>query len=165
MHPWMRCTTGVAGFIVLADGRAYAAANWATDAAVRAIAIEIDDEPLRQWVAAQQSEFVGMGMTNVDLREIAPQYHSALHAAIRAAYGRACRDGFEQLDQQNTFTDGWLKRFGELVEMLDRSEAGEPPELFNPHLRETIPATGRRVGPGWEGLRDLPHQPNRPPGT
>ena len=142
------------GFIVLEDGRAYSSAAWATDATVRAIAGEVDDEPLRQWMLAQQSEFVGMGMTNIDLREIAPQYRPVLHAAIRSAYARVRRDGFERLDEHNEFTAGWLKSFGELVEMLDRSEVGEPAESFNPHMRATIPDRGQRVGPGWEPSSD-----------
>src|SRR5215468_4985983 len=61
----------VGGFIVLEDGRAYAAANWATDATLRAISREVSDPALRAWLLAQQSEHVGMGMTSVDLREIA----------------------------------------------------------------------------------------------
>lgn len=142
------------GFIVLEDGRAYSSAAWATDATVRAIAGEVDDGPLRRWLLAQQSEFVGMGMTSIDLREIAPRYRPVLHAAIRSAYARVRRDGFEQLDEHNEFTAGWLKTFAELVEMLDRSEAGEPAEAFNPHMRATIPARGQRVGPDWDSNPD-----------
>ena len=66
------CAAQSAGFIVLEDGRAYAAANWAADATLRAISREVSDGDLRQWLLAQQSEQVGLGMTSVDLREIAP---------------------------------------------------------------------------------------------
>jgi hypothetical protein len=50
----------VGGFIVLEDGRAYAAASWATDATLRAVSREVSDPALRAWLLAQQSEHVGM---------------------------------------------------------------------------------------------------------
>ena len=55
-------------------GRAYAASNWATDATLRAIAAEVVDPDLDAWLLDQQSTVVAMGMTSVDLREMAPQY-------------------------------------------------------------------------------------------
>jgi hypothetical protein len=64
----------MAGFIVMEDGRAYAASNRATDAVIRAIAVEVEDREFRAWLLQQQSQFVGMGMTSVDLREVAPKY-------------------------------------------------------------------------------------------
>jgi hypothetical protein len=141
----------VAGFIVLEDGRAYAAANWATNATLRAISREVSDDDLRQWLLAQQSGQVGMGMTSVDLREIAPHYRSVLHAAIRHAYERVAREGrFESLRTGDDSWAGWVQLFGELVEMLSRSEAGEPPGDFNPRMRTLMPATGRHRGPGWD---------------
>ena len=82
----------VGGFIVLEDGRAYAASNWATDAMLRAISREISDHALRQWLLAQQSERVGMGMTSVDLREIAPHYRTVVHVAIRRAHERVMKE-------------------------------------------------------------------------
>lgn len=141
----------VAGFIVLEDGRAYAAANWATDAALRAIGREIRDGGLREWLLEQQSVFAGMGMTSVDLREIAPQFRPVLRAAIRDAHSRLVRDGgFEELKAGTQWWDGWLKRFDDLAEMLRRCEAGEPAREFNPHMRDLLPATGDHAGPGWD---------------
>jgi hypothetical protein len=58
-------------------------------------------------------------------------------------------NGFEDLDARNTSAEGWLARFADLVTMLGKSEAGEPPQDFNPHMRATIPARGGQVGPGW----------------
>jgi hypothetical protein len=140
----------VGGFIVLADGRAYAASNWATDATLRAIARSVTDDPLRTWLLAQQSEVVGMGMTSVDLREIAPQLRPVMASAIRDAFRRVQAEGrFDQLTAGDTYWDGWLQLFADLVEMLDRSEAGEPPSDFNPHMRGLLPSRNGRVGPGW----------------
>jgi hypothetical protein len=51
-------TYPVVGFIVLEDGRAYAAPNWA-DATLRAISRKASDPALRAWLLAQQSEHVG----------------------------------------------------------------------------------------------------------
>ena len=139
------------GFIVLEDGRAYAVANWATDATLRAISREVSDPALRAWLLAQQSEHVGMGMTSVDLREIAPRFRPVLRAAIRRAYERVINDDrFENLHPGDNWWAEWLKAFHDLVEMLARSEAGEPAESFNPHMRALIPPTGRQQGPGWD---------------
>lgn len=141
----------MAGFIVLEDGRAYAAANWAADAALRAIGREIGDAALREWLLAQQSELAGMGMTSVDLREVAPRFRPVLRAAIRDAHARLWRDGgFEHLKAGDAWWDGWLRRFDDLAEMLRRCEAGEPPQAFNPHMRAVLPPTGNRAGPGWD---------------
>jgi hypothetical protein len=144
----------VAGFIVLEDGRAYAASGWATDATLRVVARSVEDEPLRTWLLAQQRAF-GSGITNVDLRELAPQHRPVMRSAIRDAYRQVGIDGgFEDLVQEQDPGPGWIRRLGELVEMLDRAEAGEAPEVFNPHMRELLPASGRRAGPGWDSLGD-----------
>ena len=58
------------GFIVFQDGRAFAISNWGTDAVVRAIAAEVQDDEFRDWALAQQSSLVGMGMTCIDIREL-----------------------------------------------------------------------------------------------
>lgn len=140
----------MAGFIVLEDGRAYAASNWATDATLRAIGREVKDNDLREWLLAQQSGKVGMGMTSVDLREVAPQYRPVLRAAIRRAHERVTREArFENLRAGGDWWAGWLGRFDDLVEMLRRCGAGESARDFNPHMRAVVPARGRRVGPGW----------------
>lgn len=141
----------MAGFIVLEDGRAYAASGWATDATLRVIARSLKDEPLRSWLLAQQ-RVVGSGLTTVDLRELAPRCRPEMRAAIRDAYHRVGADGgFEDLVAGQEPGASWIQRLGELVEMLDRSESGETPEAFNPHMRGLLPATGRRTGPGWDG--------------
>jgi hypothetical protein len=77
----------VGGFIVLEDGRAYASSNWATDATLRAVSREVSDQALRDWLLAQQSERVGMGMTSVDLREVGPAWRA--RARLRAQARRA----------------------------------------------------------------------------
>lgn len=137
------------GFIVLEDGRAYAGSNWATDATVRAIAAEVVDGALRTWLLEQQSATVGMGMTCIDLRELAPQHRPTVREAICAAYERAKHNGFEQLDDHNEYRAGWLKLFAEFAEMVRRYEAGEPPAEYHPGMRGLIPPTGCKVGPGW----------------
>jgi hypothetical protein len=137
------------GFIMLEDGRAHAMSNAATDATLRAIAREVGHPGLAEWLLSQQREIIGMGTTGVDLREIAPVYRRALPDAIRAAYARVEREGFEGFHPGGQSWAGWFKGFTDLVEMLDRAEAGEPPEEFNPRMRAVIPARGGRQGPGW----------------
>lgn len=83
------------------------AANWATDAALKAISREVSDPALRAWLLAQQSEHVGLGMTSVDLREVAPCYRPVLRAAIRRAYGRVINDDrFEKLHPGDNWQAG-----------------------------------------------------------
>jgi len=55
---------------------------------LRAIGREIGDAALREWLLSQQSVFVGMGLTSVDLREMAPQFRQLLRSAIREACSR-----------------------------------------------------------------------------
>lgn len=38
----------------------------------------------------------------------------------------------------------WLKLFGDLTEMLRRSDAGEPAEDFSPHMRTLILTSGQQ---------------------
>ncbi|MGQ0629938.1 MAG: hypothetical protein ACT4P1_02775 [Sporichthyaceae bacterium] len=90
-----------------------------------------------------------MGMTCVDLRELAPQHRPAVRSAVRAAYERAKRDGFERLNEANDHTAAWLQLFAEFAEMVRRYEAGEAPDKYHPGMRGLIPPSGRRVGPGW----------------
>ena len=137
----------MAGFIVLEDGRAYAASNWATDATLRAIAAAVPDPPLQAWLLSQQR---GGGLTNVDLRELAPHCRPLVRTAIREAYRRIEEGGGVEDFAETEFADGWRQRFGELVEMVERFESGEPPEAFNPHMNELIPPSGARSGPGWD---------------
>lgn len=139
------------GCTVLEDGRGYVAANWATDATLRAICREVSDPDLRAWLLMQQSEHVGMGMTSVDLREIAPSYRPVLRSAIRRACEHLASDGrFENLQVGDSWCAGWLSLFHDLVEMLARSEAGEPATSFNPHMRAFIPRAGTGRDPGWD---------------
>lgn len=131
------------GFIVLEDGRAFAASNWGTNAVIRAIAAEVAESNLRCWLLDQLSTVVGPGLTCVDIREVAPQFRFTFYAAARAALARVIVDGFEDAPP------GWLNRFADLVEMIDRWQAGENPANFNPHMRSLVPPTGSRKGPGW----------------
>jgi hypothetical protein len=141
----------MAGFIVMEDGRVYAASSRATDAVIRAIAAEVDDREFRAWLQQRQSQFVGMGITSVDLREVAPRHRQGFYRAARRAYERAASEGFEGRTGDSEGFGGWLERFGDLVGMIDRSLAGESSEAFNPHMRGLIPPTGWRRGPGWLG--------------
>lgn len=136
---------------MLEDGRAYSASGWATDTTLRAISREIGDPALREWLFDQQRDHLGQAMTSVDLREIAPQYRPVMCTAISRAYERVERDGrFEDLTAAVQEWADWLKRFGDLAEMVTRFAAGEPPGKFNPHMRGVLKARKRRVGPGWD---------------
>lgn len=141
----------MAGFIVLDDGRAYAAAGWATDAVIRAVSGELCDGEFKEWLLQQQRDRVGLGMTNVDMGTIAPHHRRELKQAIRAARARMGPEPPASWGDAKLWP-GWLVRFDELVQMLDSIDRGEPPEAYNPHMRATIPQPNERQGPGWEEL-------------
>ena len=143
----------MAGFIVLNDGRAWAAANWAYDAAVRSIARALrsgsEANALGAWLLDQTCETQGAGLGHIDIRELTPKNQSMLVAAIRRAvadHSEPAKTDFADAD----IYPAWLDRFAVLVPMIESLERGEPPMALNPHMDDVIPATGRRSGPGWE---------------
>lgn len=107
----------VAGFIVFEDGRAWAASNWATDTAIRAIAQEVEDPSFREWLLAQA---VGGGLSYVDAREIAPRFRPAFFNAIRKAAARIRREPLTGEDQLEVpyWDTSYVERLGELLEMM-----------------------------------------------
>jgi hypothetical protein len=145
----------VGGFIVLEDGRAYAAANWATDATLRAISREASDTALRGWLLAQQSEHVGMGMTSVDLREIAPRYRPVLRAAIRRAYERVING--DKFENQDLIVDHPGGLYGDPFSRPNRFSARD---RFSAWLRHAL--VSRRSFPvGVAGSSDGPVGPDQ----
>jgi hypothetical protein len=139
----------MAGFIVLDDGRAYAAANWAFRATVEAIAVALPETTegttLANWLRNDPSVQI---YYNVDVRELAPASHEMFLAAAEAALQiQKARGPIGWL--QPEFWDGWIEGFAELVHMIDCVRRHEPAHKFNPHMRDTLPPTGERIGPGW----------------
>ncbi|RKN48474.1 hypothetical protein [Micromonospora endolithica] len=129
----------MAGFIILEDGRAFAGGNRGIDLALEYLAAELPDGPFRSWLLDQRAKIRGMGLTSVDLRELAPDNREVFYRAVRAA-----AVGVRDRDPE------FAEFFDHLPEMIRRWEAGEPPEEYNPHMRALIPPTGDRRGPGWE---------------
>jgi hypothetical protein len=143
----------MAGFIVLQDGRAYAASNWGFDRTVAAIAAVLSErkesQALAEWLMQQSSEIVGMGMGKVDIRELTAQNRELFINAVREAFKRAeAQDLGGWYDPQ--LFPSWLGRFQDLVTMLDSIERGEPPATFNPHMRDVCKPSGEHSGPGWD---------------
>jgi hypothetical protein len=143
------------GFIVLEDGRAWAAASWAYDAAVRYLARSLDRidtgeaQALSVWLLTQTNERLGAGMGRIDFRELTPEN--------RALLRRAARHVFADLEQHPpadwgdpAFFGPWLERFHDLLLLMKSVDRRESPETFNPHMRGLIEPTGRKTGPGWE---------------
>jgi hypothetical protein len=141
----------MAGFIILEDGRAYAAANSAYDAVVRRIADALqesdDGHALSTWLKEQQVAVKGLG--SVDLRELTPKNRQLFEAAARKAFSLAEQQG-PQGWQDFDARSGWLERFHDLITMMNSVRKGEPPSSFNPHMRDVIPPTGEQAGPGWD---------------
>jgi hypothetical protein len=141
----------VGGFITLKDGRSFAPKNWTADRVFRAIAAELPEGELRDWVFRQQSEFT-YGGGSIDVRELAPATAEALIAAIRRVAARLGREpNAYDLPYDPTRPDSdWPTMFDLLVDMIDAAERGDPPMDLNPLMHELIPPTGRRSGPGWD---------------
>ena len=134
------------GFIVLEDGRACAPSSRGTNVMLENIAAQIRDREFRDWILSQRSTSTGMGMTNIDLRELTPGNRDEFH--------RATREAFAAISAADPLGDQWyhsyLECFSDLVEMMDRVDRGEPPEQFNPHMRGLISETQARRAPGWD---------------
>lgn len=145
----------MAGFIVLNDGRAWASANWAYDAAIRTIARALpntqDGQTLAAWLLEQTSEVQGMGLGAVDLRELTPQNQTLFIQAVRqAVMALQTQDGNDWHDP--TAFVSWREYFEILPQLIESIERGEPASMFNPHMKEIIPPTGDKCGPGWDTL-------------
>lgn len=143
----------MAGFIVFNDGRAWAAANWAYDAAIRYIAQALpttsNGQELANWLIQQTTQVQGQGLGAIDLRELTQNNQLLLLEAIRkAAKNLKTHDGKEWSDP-SAFTS-WKMYFEILSKLMDSIERGESPFAYNPHMNDIIPPTGNKSGPGWE---------------
>ena len=142
----------MAGFIVLPDGRAYAASNWGYDRVIGCIAQVVAEQDqgraLSEWLLEQRSMVRGSGLGSVDVRELTPSNRSLVLDAVWQAFERAAARGPAEWCEPSFFPS-WLERFRDLVGMLESIDRGEPPQAFNPHMNDVIPPSGRRAGPGW----------------
>lgn len=139
----------MAGFIILNDGRAYAAANWAFRATVEAIAeaLPVTEEGTRlaEWLRNDPAVQV---YHSVDVRELSPTCREMFLSAAESAHQLQMARGPINWSSAE-FWDGWIGRFGDLVKMIECVKRGEAAGEFNPHMTDIIPATGDRQGPGW----------------
>lgn len=137
------------GFIILEDGRAYAASNWAfretVSAIVAAMPVSEDGKRLAAWLGDDHGVTIH---NNVDVRELAPKY--------RVMFIEATRRAFQQQIEKGSFGSGnaeawdsWIGRFADLIKMMECVRRGEPPANFNPHMNDVVPPTGEQLGPGW----------------
>jgi hypothetical protein len=140
------------GFITLEDGRSYAAANWTYDQTIEvisdALAENEDSRPLADWLLDQRCIVQGPGLGSVDVRELAPKFQQMFLHAIPDAYERARNRGPAGWHQPEAWA-GWINRFLDLVKMLESINRGEPASQFNPHMKDVIPPSGAKKGPGW----------------
>lgn len=141
------------GFIVLSDGRAYAASNWGYDRTVEAIAEALPDTDegrhLAAWLLDQRCSVRGMGLGNVDVRELTPQNRQLFLRAVEDAYQTQKGKGPAGWHSPDLWPS-WIARFSDLVKMIACVENGEAPGDFNPHMKDVIPPTGDKSGPGWD---------------
>lgn len=151
---WIKCLVerqndSMAGFIVLDDGRAYAASNWAFRATVESITQVLAGTPqgseLSVWL---RSDANVQYLHSLDLRELTAKNRELfINAAVDAFSIQRARGpvGWEEPE----FWDGWIARFGEFLQMIECVKRSEPPADFNPHMKGLIPPTGLQAGPGW----------------
>ena len=138
----------MAGFIVLNDGRAYAAANWAFRGTIEAV-VEVLPETdagtaLQEWLT---HDTVVTVYHSVDVRELTPPNQVMFLTAVGEAFNVQSARGPIGWPQPE-FWDGWIKGFADLVKMIECVRRGEPADNFNPHMTSTLPPTGERNGPG-----------------
>jgi len=145
------------GVLVLPDGRCFAPRWSFYDAALRAIADELEAPEvaeLRGWLLGllpgpADEEHVGYGpwyraadgqliARTLDLRELTPENQGLICEAAKRAASRGGAGHPEWL------ADCLCK----LSDMVTRLERGEPP-LSRSDWVEVVPSEGRKIGPGW----------------
>jgi len=135
----------MSGFIILNDGRAWTASDRAFDAIMEALAETILDSgtgnALASWLLDQRSLLKGPGMGSVDLRELTPANQERLLATIEFV----CN-----VPKLTENLSAWSDKVHLLVRMVEAFKQGEPPMLLNPDMKDLVPPTRRRAGPGWE---------------
>ena len=140
----------MAGFIVLEDGRAYAANNFGFRATVAAIAGALphsaEGMALSQWLLDESG--VVQTYLNVDVRELASATKETFLTATVNAYAIQKELGSNGWESSE-FWQSWINRFADLVRMIECVKRSESPNEFNPHMDGLIPPTSERVGPGW----------------
>src|SRR5262245_41982806 len=131
----------MAGFIVLNDGRAWAAANWAYDMAVRYIAQALpktqEGAELSSWLLQQTAEEKGMGLGSVDVRELTAENQILFIKAVRQAVTNLKTHDAKDWDDPADFLS-WRAYFEILLELIESIERGEPASSFNPHMNDII---------------------------
>jgi hypothetical protein len=142
----------VSGFIILSDGRAYAASNWAYDGTVEAIVETLPDTQegrlLADWLLNQRCSVQGPGMGTVDVRELTPRNKELFLRAVEDAYCIQKGKGPVEWYSPEAWPS-WIGWFSDLVKMTECIKNGDLPNQFNPHMTDVIPPTGRKNGPGW----------------
>ena len=110
----------MAGFIILEDGRAYAAANRVYDAVVERSADALpeadDGRAISDWLKEQQVAVKGLG--SVDLRELTLENRRFFHVAARNAFSLSEQqrpEGWHAPDAH----PGWIDRCHDLIKMMD----------------------------------------------
>jgi hypothetical protein len=140
------------GFIVLPDGRCFSRRWSAHDLVLRAVAEQVDDAPLRQWLLDQlpgpdDEEELGYGAWGrasdngtvrrfIDVRLMTPENQRLFCDAAK----HAASAGRDNETQGRCLCD--------LADMVYRMERGEPPLSKSDWVR-VVPPEGGRIGPGW----------------
>lgn len=140
------------GFIVLPDGRCFAVRWGMHDVVLRAIMEQVNDVPLRQWLAEQLPG-------PEDEQELG--YGAWLRMSDQTAVTRYIDVRLMTVENQQLFCDAvkraatvhhdteWLNNcLSEFAEMVACMERGEPP-LSKSHWREVLPPEKKQIGPGW----------------
>jgi hypothetical protein len=135
--------SGVAGFLIFPDGRAFAPSSWGYDYAIRemAEALPREAEELREWVLDTSCEVRGLGTGRLDLRSVTPGVREVLLDALERAFPSSAYE---------SQTDPLVLNPAELLGQMVRAyRRGDPPDHLNPHMLSLMPYDGSRTGPGW----------------
>lgn len=134
----------MSGFIVLNDGRAWSSSNEGFDAVITSLAEYIkavaNDLELYSWLLEQRSIVLGPGLGGLDLRELTPRNQELILDAVENVCGG--------IDLEGDLIH-WEKSVRLLAAMVRSYKNGEPPSALNPQMKDVLPSTNKRSGPGW----------------
>jgi hypothetical protein len=136
------------GMLVAADNVGIGCAGWVLRFIVTEVAGVLSEQgyaELAEWLADELSP--SSLYSDLDARELTPEFQRAFLDAIAPAYKRTVQRGPEGWREPNSW-EGYVKLFSSLAEQAEMVAQGRQPSQW-PNLSGIGPHNGQQTGPGW----------------